>query len=129
LLDHLIALTARADETPHLTYNCNVLVIVTADATLRDTHRQMSVALSAPQKLLLIDSHKNEAGSLLTDIHSGYWHTPSTTMTSAVVSSSRSDKRRTKSATKAILDFEACLFLRLSKLGRKVMIGVYRAVK
>ena len=84
----------------------------------------MSVALSAPQKLLLIDSHKNEAISLLTDINSGYCHTPTTTITSSVVTSSRSDKKCTRSATKAILDFEACLFLRLPKLGRKVMIGM-----
>ena len=45
-------------------------------------------------------------------------------MSSDVVASSRGDKRRTRSATKAILDFEACLFLRLPKLGRKVMIGM-----
>jgi hypothetical protein len=45
-------------------------------------------------------------------------------MSSEVVTSSRGDKRRTRSATKAILDFEACLFLRLPKLGRKVMIGM-----
>lgn len=45
-------------------------------------------------------------------------------MSSDVVTSSRSDKIRTRSATKAILDFEACLFLRLPKLGRKVMIGM-----
>ena len=32
--------------------------------------------------------------------------------------------RCTRSATKAILDFETCLFLRLPKLGRKVMIGM-----
>ena len=45
-------------------------------------------------------------------------------MSSEVVNSSRGDKRCTRSATKAILDFEACLFLRLPKLGRKVMIGM-----
>ena len=45
-------------------------------------------------------------------------------MSSDIVISSRGDKRRSKSATKAILDFEACLFLRLPKLGRKVMIGM-----
>ena len=45
-------------------------------------------------------------------------------MSSDVVSSSRNDKRRTRSITKAILDFESCLFLRLPKLGRKVMIGM-----
>ena len=44
-------------------------------------------------------------------------------MSSEVVTSSRVDKIRTRSATKAILDF-ACLFLRLPKLGRKVMIGM-----
>ena len=45
-------------------------------------------------------------------------------MSSDVVTSSRGDKRRTRSATKAILDFESCLFLRLPKLGRKAMIGM-----
>ena len=45
-------------------------------------------------------------------------------MSSGVVISSRGDERRTRSATKAILDFESCLFLRLPKLGRKVMIGM-----
>ena len=45
-------------------------------------------------------------------------------MSSEIVTSSRGDKRRTRSATKAILDFEACLFTRLPKLGRKVMIGM-----
>ena len=45
-------------------------------------------------------------------------------MSSDIVTSSHGDKRRTRSATKAILDFEACLFLRLPKLGRKVMIGM-----
>ena len=69
-------------------------------------------------------SSKNEASALLTDIQPGYWHTPTTIMSSAVTTSSRSDKRRTRSATKAILDFESCLFLRLPKLGRKAMIGM-----
>ena len=45
-------------------------------------------------------------------------------MSSDVVTSSRGEKRRTMSATKAILDFESCLFLRLPKLGRKAMIGM-----
>ena len=45
-------------------------------------------------------------------------------MSSDVVTSSRGDKRCTRSATKAILDFESCLFLRLPKLGRKTMIGM-----
>ena len=45
-------------------------------------------------------------------------------MSSDIVVSSRGDKRRSKSATKAILDFEACLFLRLPKLGRKAMLGM-----
>ena len=45
-------------------------------------------------------------------------------MSSEIVTCSRSDKRRTRSATKAILGFESCLFLRLPKLGRKVMIGM-----
>ena len=41
-----------------------------------------------------------------------------------VVTSSFDEKIRTRSATKAILDFEACLFLRLPKLGREAMIGM-----
>ena len=41
-----------------------------------------------------------------------------------VVTSSFYEKIRTRSATKAILDFESCLFLRLPKLGRKAMIGM-----
>ena len=41
-----------------------------------------------------------------------------------VVTSSFDEKIRTRSATKAILDFESCLFLRLPKLGRKAMIGM-----
>ena len=45
-------------------------------------------------------------------------------MSSEIVTCSRSDKRRTRSATKAILGFESCLFLRLPKLGRKAMIGM-----
>ena len=61
---------------------------------------------------------------LLNATQSACGHTQSDTMSSEVVNSSRGDKRRTRSATKAILDFEACLFLRLPKLGRKVMIGM-----
>ena len=45
-------------------------------------------------------------------------------MSSYVVTSSFDEKIRTRSATKAILDFESCLFLRLPKLGRKAMIGM-----
>ena len=45
-------------------------------------------------------------------------------MSSDVVTSSHGDKIRNRSATKAILDFESCLFLRLPKLGRKTMIGM-----
>ena len=63
-------------------------------------------------------SSKNEDSALLTDIQPGYGHTPTTIMSSAVTNSTRSDNRRTRSATKAILDFEARLFhLRLPKLG------------
>ena len=60
---------------------------------------------------------------LLNATQPAYGHTQSDTMSSEVVNSSRVDKIRTRSATKAILDF-ACLFLRLPKLGRKVMIGM-----
>ena len=45
-------------------------------------------------------------------------------MSSDIVTSSRSDKRRTRSATKAILDFEGNLWLKLPKLGRKAMLGM-----
>ena len=45
-------------------------------------------------------------------------------MSSDTVTSSRGDKRRTRSATKAILDFEGNLWLKLPKLGRKAMLGM-----
>ena len=45
-------------------------------------------------------------------------------MSSEIVTSSLGDKGRIRSSTKAILEFEACLFLRLPKLGRKAMIGM-----
>ncbi len=45
-------------------------------------------------------------------------------MSSDIVTSSRSDKRRTRSATKAILDFEGNVWLKLPKLGRKTMLGM-----
>ena len=45
-------------------------------------------------------------------------------MSSDIVTSSRGDKRRTRSATKAILDFEGNLWLKLPKLGRKAMLGM-----
>ena len=45
-------------------------------------------------------------------------------MSSEIVTSSRNDKRRTRSATKAILDFEGNLWLKLPKLGRKAMLGM-----
>ena len=72
-------------------------------------------------------SSKNEASTLFTGIQSGYRHTQSDTMISDVVTSSHSDKRRTRSATKAtkaILDFDGCLFLRQPKLGCKAMISM-----
>ena len=46
------------------------------------------------------------------------------TMSSDIVTSSRNDKIRTRSATKAILDFEGNLWLKLPKLGRKAMLGM-----
>jgi hypothetical protein len=46
------------------------------------------------------------------------------TMNSDIVTSSRGDKIRTRSATKAILDFEGNLWLKLPKLGRKAMLGM-----
>ena len=45
-------------------------------------------------------------------------------MSSDIVTSSCGDKRRTRSATKAILDFEGNLWLKLPKLGRKAMLGM-----
>ena len=45
-------------------------------------------------------------------------------MSSDIVTSSRNDKRRTRSATKAILDLEGNLWLKLPKLGRKAMLGM-----
>ena len=45
-------------------------------------------------------------------------------MSLEIVTGSHGDKIRNRSATKAILDFEACLFLRLPKLGREAMIGI-----
>ena len=45
-------------------------------------------------------------------------------MSSDTITTSRGDKRRTRSATKAILDFEGNVFLKLPKLGRKVRIGM-----
>ena len=46
------------------------------------------------------------------------------TMSSSVVTSSRGGNRRARSATKAILDFEGNLWLKLPKLGRKAMLGM-----
>ena len=45
-------------------------------------------------------------------------------MSSDIVTISRGDKRRTRSATKAILDFEGNLWLKLPKLGRKAMLSM-----
>ena len=45
-------------------------------------------------------------------------------MSSDIVTSSHNNKRRTRSATKAILDFEGNLWLKLPKLGRKAMLGM-----
>ena len=45
-------------------------------------------------------------------------------MSSDIVASSHNNKRRTRSATKAILDFEGNLWLKLPKLGRKAMLGM-----
>ena len=50
--------------------------------------------------------------------------TDTASMSSDTVTSSRGDKRRTRSATKAILDFEGNLWLKLPKLGRKAMLGM-----
>ena len=50
--------------------------------------------------------------------------TDTDTMSSDIVTSSCGDKRRTRSATKAILDFEGNLWLKLPKLGRKAMLGM-----
>ena len=45
-------------------------------------------------------------------------------MSSDIVAISRGDKIRTRSATKAISDFEGNLWLKLPKLGRKAMLGM-----
>ena len=45
-------------------------------------------------------------------------------MSSDIVTSSHNNKRRTRSATKAMLDFEGNLWLKLPKLGRKAMLGM-----
>ena len=51
-------------------------------------------------------------------------NTGTDTMSSDIVTSSHNNKRRTRSATKAILDFEGNLWLKLPKLGRKAMLGM-----
>ena len=45
-------------------------------------------------------------------------------MSSNIIASSRGDKIITRSATKAIVDFEGNLWLKLPKLGRKAMLGM-----
>ncbi len=45
-------------------------------------------------------------------------------MSSGIVTSSLGDKKRARSATKAILDFEGNLWLKLPKLGRKAMLSM-----